>query len=248
MYHNLIFLPRRLMKNPVEKLTNSIPTIESLLCYQFKDPNLLVLAFVHRSFINENKTITQHNERLEFLGDSILGMIISDYLYSSLPETLEGDLSLLRSRLVEASACARYIKKLSIDSYLLLGRGEKLNQGRGRQSIVADLFEAIVGAIFIDGGIESAKQFLLTHFKSDFDEILTAPHKNWKAMLQELCQKNTQQAPEYIVLKEEGPDHNKVFEIAVNLLNKELGIGKGASKKEAQQNAARDAIERLSNP
>lgn len=232
--------------NQMKFLQQNISVIEAKLGYTFRDPSLLTLAFVHRSFINENRSTTQHNERLEFLGDAVLGMLISDYLYCYLPSTAEGQLSYLRSRLVEASSCVGYTQSLNIASYVLLGKGERMNDGRGRESILADLFEAIMGAIYLDGGLEAAKKFLFSNFTPQIENILKTPLCNWKALLQDYCQKNHQQTPIYHVLQASGPDHSKVFEISVLINQQELGRGKGASKKEAQQAAAADAIARFS--
>jgi ribonuclease-3 len=231
--------------NKLESLIQQAPEIESRLGYQFKDKSLLALAFVHRSFINENRDVNEHNERLEFLGDSVLGILIAEFLYRKLPTTPEGDLSYLRSRLVEASSCMAFIQKLNLESYVLLGKGERLNDGRGRDSILADLFEAVIGAIYLDGGIESARQFIFRNFTPEIDAILMTPLQNWKAMLQDHCQKKFQQAPNYHVLSESGPDHSKLFKIMVKLNDDELGVGEGPSKKEAQQAAAADAVSRL---
>ncbi|WP_039356407.1 ribonuclease III [Candidatus Protochlamydia amoebophila] len=233
---------------PIEHVIRQAPAIEAKLGYTFKDPQLLVLAFVHRSFINENREVNQHNERLEFLGDSVLGMLISDYLYCKLPKTPEGQLSYLRSRLVEASSCVHYIQSLDLSGYLLLGKGERMNDGRGRESILADLFEAIIGAIYLDGGLQAAKDFLFKNFHQHIEIILATPLRNWKALLQDYCQKNYQQTPLYQVLHESGPDHSKVFQISVWIQDRELGRGKGTSKKEAQQAAAADALSRVELP
>lgn len=234
--------------NQAEYLIQHIPNIEDKLGYTFRDHSLLILAFVHRSFVNENRAITEHNERLEFLGDVVLGMLISDYLYRSLPSTPEGELSYLRSRLVEASSCVNYVQRLDIASYLLLGKGERMNDGRGRESILADLFEAIIGAIYLDGGFEAAKKFLFDHFSPQIESILKTPLHNWKALLQDYCQKNYQEAPIYHVVQALGPDHSKIFEISVLIKEQEFGRGKGASKKEAQQAAAADALSKFDLP
>ncbi len=241
-------LPTILCMNQMEYLHQHLSTIETKLGYTFRERSLLILAFVHRSFINENRKMTQHNERLEFLGDAILGMLISDYLYQYLPSTAEGQLSYLRSRLVEASSCVNYVQSLGIASYILLGKGERMNDGRGRESILADLFEAIIGAIYLDGGLEAAKHFLFHNFTSQIESILKTPLRNWKALLQDYCQKNYQQTPIYQVLQASGPDHSKIFEISVLINQQELGQGKGASKKEAQQAAAADALSRFNLP
>lgn len=227
-------------------LVESCPEIESKIDYVFQDKPLLALAFVHRSFINENREIIQHhNERLEFLGDSVLGLLVAEYLYKYLPETPEGELSYLRSRLVEASSCFAYIQRLDVAPHLLLGKGERMNDGRGRESILADLFEAIIGAVYLDGGLDAARRFLFKNFSKDMQAILKAPERNWKALLQDYSQKKFQQTPTYHVVHDSGPDHNKVFEIAVVVNEKEWGRGAGQSKKEAQQAAAADAMQRL---
>ena len=229
--------------NPLEKFTQLIPNIENKINYSFKDKHLLILAFVHRSFINENRLITaNHNERLEFLGDSILGFLIAQYLYESLPSTPEGELSSLRSRLVEAIACTQYVNQMQIEEYLFLGKGERRNNGRGRESILADLFEAIIGAIYLDGGYSAAKNFLFNNFSSEIEKIIKKPLKNWKALLQDYTQKKYHHTPEYQVISESGPDHSKIFLISVNIADKELGRGEGVSKKEAQQAAAENAF------
>lgn len=228
-----------------ENLFRNAPEIEKKLGYSFKNRSYLALAFVHRSFVNENRDIDAHNERLEFLGDSVLGVIIADYLYRHLPTTPEGDLSYLRSRLVEASSCVHYVSKLNVEKHLLLGKGERMNDGRGRESILSDLFEAIIGAIFLDGGLEAAKDFLFNNFSEDVERILKTPLNNWKAMLQDYCQKIHHNTPIYSVLEESGPDHSKIFRIAVTINGETMGMGVGASKKEAQQNAAAEAFQKL---
>ncbi len=231
--------------HPVESLLQNATEIESKLGYFFKKRELLALAFVHRSFVNEHREVNDHNERLEFLGDSVLGLIIAEYLFIELPDTPEGQLSYLRSRLVEASTCVSYVQKLDIERYLLLGKGEKLNYGRGRTTILADLFEAVIGAIYLDGGIEAAKTFLFSNFLHEIKEILEHPLHNWKAILQDWCQKKFGHPPDYKVIDETGPDHSKLFQVIVSINQRELGRGEGASKKEAQQAAAEDALSRL---
>lgn len=231
--------------NPIEKLLQKANEIESKLGYRFKDRSKLGLAFTHRSFINEHREVEHHNERLEFLGDSVLGMLMAAFLYERLPNTPEGDLSYLRSRLVEAPSCVSYIQKLDVEEYILLGRGEKIHDGRGRDSILSDLFEAIIGAIYLDSGLDAAKRFVFNNFMSEIESILETPLRNYKAIIQDYCQKNFQKTPKYIVLDESGPDHSKQFIMAVMVEDRELGKGQGQSKKEAQQSAAEDAVNRL---
>lgn len=232
----------------MQELSAAIPTIESNLHYTFKNHSFLLLAFTHCSFINEHREVTEHNERLEFLGDSVLGLIISDYLYKERPSMPEGEMSHYRSRLVEAASCVRYIQKLDVNKYLLLGKGERMNTvGKGRDSILSDLFEAIVGAIYLDGGMEAARTFLFHHFHGDIEEILKTPLKNWKALFQEYVQKSFQKSPIYHVLETSGPDHSKHFIVAVVVGEQEFGRGSGFSKKEAQQAAAENALINLQN-
>lgn len=229
----------------IQNLLKSTSMIESKIGYLFKDHHLMALAFVHRSFVNENRDVSTHNERLEFLGDSVLGLMIADYLYRQLPDNPEGELSYLRSRLVEASSCVAYIQKLKIEQYLLLGKGERLNGGRGRETILADLFEALIGAIYLDGGLSAAEQFLFNNFSEEIEGILKKPLRNWKALLQDHCQKQFQLTPTYKVFEESGPDHSKAFKIGVYIQDRPLGHGMGSSKKEAQQAAAENALSKL---
>lgn len=220
-----------------------ISEVETKLNVIFRDKKLLILAFVHRSFWNENQDkVANHNERLEFLGDSVIGLLIADYLFCELPALDEGPLSNLRSQLVDAPACAKYIQKLEIGDYLLLGKGEQMNRGKGRESILADLFEALVGALYLDQGLEAVKQFFFAHFQEEVNHMISEPHRNWKADLQDYTQKNYQQTPVYEVLEESGPAHRKVFRVGVWIQGKKMGEGAGSSKKEAQTQAAKEAL------
>jgi ribonuclease III len=231
--------------NTIDHLLKEIPAIEGQLHYKFHDSSLLVLAFIHRSYINEHREVLQHNERLEFIGDSILGLLTAEYLYKNFPNNPEGDLSYYRSRLVDATACISYLQKMDIAKHILLGKGERMNDGRGRESILADLFEAIIGAIYLDGGLEAARHFIFNNFSQEIKATLETPLSNWKAILQDYCQKKYQQPPIYKVLDESGPDHSKSFIIAVMISDKEYGRGSGASKKEAQQSAAAEALKQI---
>lgn len=231
--------------NNIQDLIQDAFMIESKIGHVFRDRNLLALAFIHRSYVNENFDITIHNERLEFLGDSVLGMLVAEYLYRQLPTNPEGELSYLRSRLVEASSCVIYVQKLNLEKHLLLGKGERMNDGRGRESILADLFEAVIGAIYLDDGIEAARRFIFHNFMPEIESILKTPLRNWKALLQDYCQKNFQQPPNYLVTHESGPDHSKSFKVTVFVDDIPLGHGEGSSKKEAQQASAANALSRV---
>jgi len=226
-------------------LAHKLQEIERVLGYSFRQPELLASAFTHRSYANESQTPHEHNERLEFLGDAILGSLIAEYLFEQFPALPEGELSSLRSRLVESAACTHYIEILGVASYLLLGKGEQQNWGRGRSSILADLFEAIIGALYLDGGIIVTKNFLFSHFGPAINELIAHPTRNCKADLQDWCQRTHQVTPTYEVLGESGPDHKRSFHIAVFCGEKRLGEGMGGSKKEAQQSAARAALLRI---
>lgn len=220
--------------------------IEAKVGYEFKDKGVLRNAFIHRSYFNEHKEeVKESNERLEFLGDAVLGLIVSKYLFEAKPECEEGVLSHLRSRLVDAPACAFYSQALGLNEFALLGKGEKLNDGKGRESILADLFEAMMGALFLDGGFEVAGRFFLEKCLPFVEQFLKEPLRNYKAELQEFIQKNYKQAPTYRTLKEVGPDHNKQFLVAAYVDEKLLGEGEGSSKKQAEQNAAQVALQNL---
>jgi ribonuclease-3 len=229
--------------NPLEELQKHLATIEERLSYVFEKKDLLVLSLIHRSFVNEHRDIAgQHNERLEFLGDSVLGLVMADYLYHRLPSYPEGQLSQLRSKLVDANSCAQYLQKLGLGEYILLGRGEKMSEGRAKISIQADVFEALLGAIYLDGGLSITKSFFFCHFEQEIEAVIGSPPRNYKAELQDFSQKKFQKTPTYKVVEESGPDHAKNFHVMVFVDEKEAGIGMGVTKKEAEQRAAFDAL------
>ncbi|HEX2583387.1 MAG TPA: ribonuclease III, partial [Chlamydiales bacterium] len=212
----------------------------------FENKDILINSLIHRSYVNEHREGTlNHNERLEFLGDSVLGLVVADYLYHRLPSYSEGALSQLRSKLVEAATCAKYLQKLGLQDYILLGRGEKMTEGRNKISILADAFEAVVGAIYLDGGLSITKSFLLCHFEEEANEAIGSPPRNFKAELQDYSQKKFQKVPVYKISGESGPDHSKLFHVIVYVNEREAGVGLGASKKEAEQRAAFDALSKL---
>ena len=229
-----------------QQLEEQLEEIEKVLGYTFKEKKLLVLAFVHRSYFNEHRCdVNEHNERLEFLGDSVLGLLVSDYLYKKFPKHPEGQLSHMRSYLVDASSCSELLLSLGLDLWILLGRGESMNTGRGRDTIMSDLFEALLGAIYLDGGLGEVQKFFFSHFEEKLDQLVDTPMRNWKAELQDWAQKKHQVTPTYQVLEEKGPDHCKLFFVGAFVGKKLLGEGKGLSKKEAETEAAKQAIERL---
>ena len=227
----------------LENLRKNLSSIEERIGYLFENKDLLILSLVHRSFVNELKgTSLQHNERLEFLGDSVLGLVIADYLYHRLPGHPEGQLSQLRSRIVDAASCAQHLQKLGLSDAILLGRGERMSEGHAKVSIQADVFEALIAAIYLDGGFGATKSFLIAHFEPQIEQVIGSPARNYKAELQDFSQKKFQRAPIYKVIEETGPDHAKVFHVLVFIGEEEAGMGIGASKKEAEQRAAFDAL------
>ncbi len=232
--------------DPYRHLLENIEWMEQKIGYAFQNKELLILAFVHRSFYNEHREqVLEHNERLEFLGDSVLSILISEYLYSSFPVLSEGELSHMRSHLVDATMCAKLLQKLKFADFILLGRGEKRSEGKNKESIQADLFEALLGALFLDGGFVFVKTFFWNHFTTDVESSLQRPMRNWKAELQDYSQKKYQKPPVYQVLTAQGPDHHKEFEVAVYIEDQERGRGWGGSKKEAEQEAAQKALSLL---
>lgn len=226
---------------------HDLTSVEERLGYLFTNKEFLLSALVHRSYLNEHKNFpVPHNERLEFLGDSVLGLVLADYLYQRLPEAPEGLLSQLRSKLVDATACASYLRKLELMDALLLGRGEQIQEGKNKLSIAADAFEAIVGAIYLDGGLVAVKSFLLCHFEEAIADAIGSPPRNYKAELQDYSQKKFQEAPVYKIAEQTGPDHAKSFRVVVYLNGVESGVGVGHSKKQAELQAAMDALSRIS--
>ena len=229
-----------------DSLLADIPKIERTLCYTFTNKSLLASALLHRSFLNENKNVPcDHNERLEFLGDSVLNLLLAEYLFQKFPKKPEGELSRFRSHAVSSQSCTCYMEKLDLASFILVGRGERLQAGKGRTSIIADAFEAILGAIYLDSDLDKARSFFFSQFKTVVDEITSAPSKNYKALLQELVQKEVHVMPEYRLHTATGPDHNRQFEVGVFLENSLIGKGLGSTKKEAEQQAAGEALHLL---
>lgn len=230
-----------------QELFSHIASIESRLGYTFSQPELLIRAFVHRSFLNEHKdTACQDNERLEFLGDSVLNFLVAEHLYQTLPDEPEGKLSSLRANAVSSSACTRYFEQLNLNEFMLIGRGEEIQAGKGgRSSIVADMFEALLGAIYLDGGLDKTRTFFMSNFQAVLEENSKKPEQNWKALLQEHTQKTWQKIPVYKVLEESGPDHERQFTIGVFIDGQCVSQGAGLNKKEAERNAAKAALEKL---
>ena len=214
--------------------------LEQKLHYHFKDPSLLELALTHSSFANE-KGAHRDNERLEFLGDSVLGFITAEYLYNALPGTPEGELTKLRSAAVCEKSLAVFARQLGLGSYLKLGKGEVMSGGADRPSILSDAFESVIAAIYLDGGIRAARTFVLRFIKTAQTDVSAVT--DYKTRLQEIVQQNPDEHLSYVLAAEAGPDHDKTFTVEVYLNSNCIATGEGHSKKKAEQDAARKALE-----
>ncbi|MCW7487544.1 ribonuclease III [Leptospira meyeri] len=230
------------IKLPPERIS-SLKELQVLTKTQFKDISLLHLAFVHRSFANEDSNrYLSDNERLEFLGDSVLGILAAEFLYRSLPKGKEGKLAKLKSKMVSAPAIAKLARVYRFPEYLLLGKGER-DKGEANANLQADCFEAFLGALYLDQGLESCRKFLTPHFQMMEKAVDDAEEtKDYKTILQEFCQKKWKKLPEYSVMKEEGPDHDKEFLISVVLEKNFQATGEGKNKRRAEQMAAKAAL------
>lgn len=232
-------------------MTKKVPHMEHLekkLGYVFKSKKLLEKALTHSSYSNENKSYKKvNNERLEFLGDSVLGIVVSRYIYKELPNYPEGDLSKLRAQVVCEDMLNRIALKLGIGKFLVLGKGEEATGGRVRKSILADAVEAIIAAIYLDGSLEDAERFILNILKENIHVLVKRKViSDYKSHLQEYFQsKDSNYKIKYIVSNEEGPDHDKTFYIDLLVNKKKFGSGSGKSKKIAEQNAAKKALIKL---
>lgn len=228
-------------------MTYSLKDFQEIIGYDFKNENLLVEALTHSSFANEMKEEDiRHNERFEFLGDSVLSLVISDYLFENHKELAEGQLTKIRSKIVCESSLGECSRGMKFGHYMRFGKGEELTGGRERLSILADMMEAVIAAIYLDGGIEPARDFIFKFMmKTVEDAIEGKVFLDYKTHLQELVQINKSNRLKYEVIKEEGPDHSKVFHTHVKLNEKVIGLGKGRSKKESEQSAARAGVQAL---
>jgi len=223
-----------------------LSSLEKKLGHEFKDGQLLQQALVHRSYLNEHKSFSlDHNERLEFLGDAVLELVVTDYLYENY-ELPEGELTNLRAAVVRGEMLSRVAREVSIEEYLLLSRGEQQGSEKARDYILANAVEAVIGALYLDGGYEKAKEFINKVIVAKLPEVLEKGlHVDAKSRFQELAQEKYRITPTYEVLSEEGLDHDKTFKIGLFLGNEQMGEGAGSSKQEAQQNAAREALEKI---
>ena len=212
---------------------------EKTACIRFRNPRFLNLAFSHRSFANENPDKIDNNEKLEFLGDSVLGLVVCEYLYRNFPEKNEGDLARIKSFVVSEASLEAIAKILKVDNFILIGRGEEYSGGRSKRAIIADCMEAILGAYYLDSGFKAVRKFILEHLVPEIQKVLEDRHqKDYKTMLQEYVQKKYKSYPHYTLEKKTGPDHNRTFWVQVKIEGKTYGPGKGKNKKQAEQEAA----------
>jgi ribonuclease-3 len=225
------------------------PDFDSLqreIQYQFRDTGLLRQALTHPSVAHEQGRLVQHNQRLEFLGDSVLGVVLTRELYEKFPEVSEGPLTKARAQMINRRTLAEQARQIALQNYLILSRGEEANLGRSRASALADAFEALIGAVFLDGGFEEARGFVLRSFHRAFGELTAIPTlDNPKGELQEILQAKSPDAPSYEVVHASGPDHDRDFECVVWHEGIALGRGLGKSKKAAESEAAIAALKKL---
>ena len=219
-----------------------IKEFQNKIGYKFKNEKLIIEALSHSSYANESKKQRKSNERLEFLGDSVLSVIVSDYIFEHFKHLPEGELTKLRASLVCEQALFDFSKKIDLGEYIFLGKGEEITGGRERPSIVSDAFEAVIAAIYLDGGLDVATKYVLSFIPEDIKPHSVVSFVDYKTALQEIIQKNPEEKVEYVLTDESGPDHDKKFTVNVMLNSNVIGTGIGKSKKSAEQNAAKEAL------
>lgn len=230
---------------PIDPVSD-LAALQTRLGYTFRDETLLLVALTHPSVAHEQGTPVQHNQRLEFLGDAVLQLALTRELYEKFPEFSEGPLTKARAKLVNRRTLAVHGRALGLGEHLIVSRGEELHGGRERPSALADAYEALVGAIFLDGGFEVAREFILREFRAGFGQLSVIPIlENPKGELQEFLQARSTEAPHYHVVSATGPDHDRVFECTVHHAGSELARGSGKSKKAAESEAALAALKKL---
>lgn len=235
------------MNNVNHSVEDSVHSLLKRLALRCNDENLYKTALTHGSFAYENRFLVQeNNQRLEFLGDAVLELIVSDYLYRTYPDYTEGELTKLRAAIVCAPSVARIGHQLNLGAYLMMGKGEEKSGGRERPSILADAFESLLGAVYLDQGWEAARKFALDCLKPIIKDIFAGRlERDYKTELQEILQRQSNDPVQYIILNEKGPAHNKIFTAAVIYRKQEIGRGVGCSKKEAESQAAAQALEKI---
>jgi ribonuclease III len=225
-------------------LNEDLKALQAVLGVTFTEPNLLLSAVTHRSYLNEHREAAwEHNERLEFLGDAVLELVITDFLFKTYPDKPEGELTAVRAALVNTNSLAAASEQLGVNKYLLMSKGEAKDEGRARQYILANVFEACIGAIYLDQGYEAARDFIAGRLFGNTENIVKK--RLWqdpKSRFQELAQEKASITPTYDTVSQDGPDHDRIFTVGVFLRHEQVALGKGRSKQEAEQQAAAAAI------
>ncbi len=228
---------------------SALESLQSSLAYRFQNARLLEEALTHKSYVNEQKAVTlPHNERMEFLGDAVLSLLVSEHLTSLLPNSTEGALSKLKARLISEKVLAQVARRLALGHSLKLGRGEERSKGRDKDSLLADALEAVIAAVYIDGGLDQVRCVVTNLFASEYSHVATQHYRpgadDYKTQFQEWCQKRFESLPQYAVVGESGPDHDKRFVVELTVQGTVVGRGSGRTKKEAEQVAAKEALSR----
>ncbi len=235
-------MTQKKQKNPLPKDTTEL---EAFMGFSFGDKALLKLAFIHKSYVNENPNENFSNERLEFLGDAVLELSVTDFLFKNYPNEPEGELTNWRSALVKGKNLAQVARHLHLGDYLLLSRGEDLSGGRDKDYILANTVEAFIGALYLDKGYDQANEFITRHIIALLEEIIAQGlHIDAKSHVQELAQDRLNLTPRYELVQDSGPDHEKTFVMGIHFGSHLVGMGSGPSKQEAEQAAARDALKK----
>lgn len=229
-----------------KKRYRQLNKLQSIMRVKFRDKSLLNRALTHRSYVNEYAPGASDNERLEYLGDSVLALIVNEYLFKQYGEYPEGNLAKIKSAVVSEATLASAAKRLNLGSFILVGKGEDMSGGRERPSIIANSLEAIIGALYLDSGLKECRKFIVSLVKTDIERIDNLSYlRDPKTTLQEYVQKKYKERPVYEVVEERGPDHQKEFIIRLIINGKDITIGEGSSKRKAEMNAARNAIKQI---
>ena len=219
--------------------------LEATIGYKFKEKKYILTALTHSSYINEAKAHgikSKDNERMEFLGDSVLSIVVTDYLFTNCKSMDEGALTRMRAAIVCEDSLAEKAAEIKLGEFMLMGHGEIINDGRNRKSIIADAFEAVIAAIYIDGGLDEASKFLLPFVIENVDKLKKKTNEDYKSLLQRFVQQSHEEILEYEMVEESGPPHNRLYTFNVKLNNNIVGVGEGRSKRQAEQNAAFEAL------
>jgi ribonuclease III len=238
---------RQISEDPEAQRRRELLLFQKHAGLRFRRLQLLNLAFSHRSYTNEQPQLDGNNEKLEFLGDSVLGMVVSEYLYRELSDMDEGDYARIKSFVVSEESLSGIALRLKIDNYILIGKGEEYSGGRTKKALLADCMEAVIGAYYLDSGLKDVRAFILRLVVPEIEKVLANKHKkDYKTLLQEFAQKHYRSYPVYSVVADSGPDHNRVFWVEVSVDGRSFGPQKGRNKKEAEQAAAGVAYRELS--